>query len=283
MFLGGNKEVDFDVNMLSTSLFYGDASRCIPLNLVAERVLWKWWALAAKDEISHRIALAYKDLMHEKEETRGYALQTILRYSVLSKDSHAHVLPVHRAFGGQPKPGGWEQLQLACEDHVYEAWNALIKEGAEFPLGKSAFFSFSAQGPHGYDYVFFVDNEDGPSLYVFIDATVSRLKNKLPPATSGDRSDLILGAIAKLMGLSEDRVRIKRVEGKKGQDEIIVLNDDDEERTDIRVLFVVATTQEAPQLNKDTVSWVRYVNLEKLAEAGCVQKMHVEGIGKAQS
>ena len=85
------------------------------------------------------------------------------------------------------------------------------------------------------------------------------------------------------MGLSEDRVRIKRVEGKKGQDEIIVLNDDDEERTDIRVLFVVATTQEAPQLNKDTVSWVRYVNLEKLAEAGWVQKMHVEGIGKAQS
>ena len=140
MFLGGNKEVDFDVNMLSTSLFYGDASRCIPLNLVAERVLLKWWALAAKDEISHRIALAYKDLMHEKEETRGYALQTILRYSVLSKDSHAHVLPVHRAFGGQPKPGGWEQLQLACEDHVYEAWNALIKEGRGVPSWKKRIF-----------------------------------------------------------------------------------------------------------------------------------------------
>ena len=194
MFLGlgkaadENKEASLDAGMLSTSLFYANHfNKCVPLNMAAEEVLWEWWARVAKGTLSRRLATAMEQLTTKDDEQRGYALQTILRHGVLTNTSHRHTLQVHRAFGGKPKPETWETLQFTCKAHVYESWHELAAEGVAFPLGDSAFAYFSKRGPPAYDYVFKTVVGE-VTHYAFIDATVSRLKKKLPKEhdTEGD-------------------------------------------------------------------------------------------------
>ena len=141
MFLGlarkddAYKESILDSNLLSTSLFYANhANKCVPLNLLAEEVLWRWWALNAQGTLSRRLSTAMEQLKTKDDEQRGYALQTLLRYAVLTNVSHQHTLKVHRAFGGKPKPESWETLQFTCEAHVYESWYELAAKQVAFPL-----------------------------------------------------------------------------------------------------------------------------------------------------
>jgi len=113
MFLGGREDAVFDVELLSTSLFYGGHNDvgvpvAVPFNIMAEKVLWAWWAERARDTMSRRLATAMEQLQDPNEEARGYALQTVMRHAILTNVKHEHKLRVHRAIKGKPSTDdGW--------------------------------------------------------------------------------------------------------------------------------------------------------------------------------
>ena len=180
---------------------------------------------------------------------------------------------------------GWETLELRCDEHLYETWGSLSEHGAGFPLLQNAFASFAASGPPGFDFVFKVAVADRPTLYAFIDATVSPLGEELPDEKEGKRTTVILGAIARLLGVQSDQVVIKLSEDAglaAGHDEVVLLDDQTQERDDVRLLFIVATSQEKPTVLKKTVSWVRYANLDSLVACGWVPADCKAAIAAAQ-
>jgi len=229
------------------------ASIAIPLNMPAEQALWEWWARDSRALVSQRLAVALSKLQDPDDDARGYALQTVMLHSIHARENHKHVLQVHRAFGSTRE----ETLNLECEQHFYDSWQELASgHRAEFPLADRALASFSKRGPDGYDYVFKVATPGQPTLYAFIDATVSPLMGKLPRATSDSRKNVILSAIAnwlKLLGLEDDRVVVV---GEPGESEIVVLDEDGVARDDVRVVFIVATTHDWAEVRKKNVSWI---------------------------
>ena len=54
-------------------------------------------------------------------------------------------------------------------------------------------------------------------------------------------------------------------------------------RKDLRVMFIVATTQKKPTVIKSTVSWIRYVNLAKLGECEWIPTSHLDRIAAANA
>ena len=123
--------------------------------------------------------------------------------------------------------------------------------------------------------------KNGVTWYAFIDASVSRLMEKL--VTKDDdaagRTKMILDAIGKVLG--EEDVRI--VDVGAGQDEIVVFDGDGVARDDLHIVFIIATTHEEPVVLKHSYSWMRYTDLDRLVECGWIPEVHKQGIASANS
>ena len=295
IFFNAKEAVPWDNMFLRTSLFYaaktkrtGKAVTCVPLNPVAEKVLYDWWVLWAGTNKPNMIAVALEKLTNKDSPDRGYALQDALHHYIIAKDAHKHQLHVHRAHG-RPTATGWETLNLTCEEHQHISWDEAVSANAALPLPPSCFVSFKGNGPPGFDYIFKVKGKKAgdPTLYVFIDATVSQVNVKLDKADSTERQDIVLGAIANVLGVQHDELDVvkkeivKQAEDDEEDDLVVVLPDG--QRTKDRILFVIATTQETPYIRKETAAWMRYTNLDKLVECGWLPADKKAAIAAANS
>jgi energy-coupling factor transporter ATP-binding protein EcfA2 len=201
MFLQGKDQVPFDGSLLRTSLLaavFGGTTQalvCAPLNPMAEDVLWNWWTTHCADDIPRFVDLAVAQLQDMDEPARGYALQTLLVFSVVRKATHEHELGVRRALGASLS-SKTELLTLSCAKHLRVAWKEKFVAGSDPALGASSFVSFVGNGPPGFDFVFKNALANQPTQYVFIDATVSRLNHKLDTENDDSRKRIILGAMA---------------------------------------------------------------------------------------
>ena len=245
--------------------------KALPLNALALDVLGTFWAGWVQEGRSQVLVNALTELTSRDDQRRGHAFQIVLIFFIATRTSHKHErISLSRA---TPHHGPAEEFLLLCDKHYLAMWERDVLPHGLREAPTSSVTWFTGKGPPGFDIVFQRELEGGSTSYLFVDATVSRLKHKLPPPYAENaRSEVILDAIANAVHVPEGAVVLS-----DDCMEILVLDEDKPLsggrfgfRDDVDITFAVATAHPKPQVRKANVGWIRFLDLDALVACGWI-------------